>query len=192
MEYPKVIVLNDPELKALLEEKGTVVDEGRRMSEIINTLTDEMAALDIEIQEMEKTIDLGDIERQAEKITAKFNKIVKEMDDVKAKIFARMREKMPPEKRNAYDQKEKEKTTLEQERVKIGMRIQTFNDRIRPFTDAYKKKYCKEKGDTFNTLELKEGKVLLTIVNDFDDFAKRWELKQKAPQDKAAAPTNAI
>lgn len=186
MNYPKLIVLDDPKLKTLLEEKGAIVEEGRRMSDVIVTLETDMEALDVEIQALEKAIDLGDLEKQAEKITAEFNAIVKRMDAVKLKIFERLQAKMPKEKPELYAQKKKEKETIEQERIKNGMRIQSYNDKIRPFTDVYKVKYCKEKGDTFNTLELKDGKVILTITNDFDDFAKRWELKKTAPQNKEA------
>lgn len=187
MKYPKQIVLYDPLLKELLVGKGDAVTEGRGLTDQITTLEEDMGALDKELQKLEQGIDLGDIEEQAARITAKFNKIVKEMDAVKEKIFKRITAKLTPEmkvKRALHENKTKEKVALEEERVKVGLKIQLFNDKLKAPVEKLRNKYCKEKGDTLNTLELINGAIVLTVSNDFDDYEKAWDAKQLAPKNE--------
>lgn len=177
--YPRIVTLENPKLEKLLKEKSALVDSGRMTSEEIEVLEKEMDVIDKQIQELEHKVDISDINKQADIITKRFDDIVKEMEIVKNRIYERMRDQVPPELKNVYDQKKKEKDILEEARNKTALKVQQKNDKIIPLTRKLMKPFLQNEFEDYDTIRIENGKVVGTIFNHLEDFQKRHLSKTK-------------
>lgn len=179
MEYPKTVVLESEKLKKLLKEKADLVLDGRAISDEIIALEAEMDSVDKEIQEVEKGVDTKDLQEKAQGITERFNVIMEEMEAIKKETFARMKGVIGDELPNKYEALKKKKEQLENDRNKIGLKIQKYNDKLIPLGQKLMKPHLKDEFEDFDTLRLENGEAVGTIFSHLDDFYKRFRKGQK-------------
>lgn len=173
--YPKKINLKDSKLKKLLEDKKNLITQGRAKSEEIELLESNMKAIDEQIQEAEKKVDITDLDDKAKVIGAKVDEAIKEMQVVKQEIFDRMMAQTPPELRTKYDEFVKQKEEAETERNKIAIKAQKYTDKIIPLGRKLMKPFLEKKGDDYDTIRLEDDEIVASIFNHFDDFETKYD-----------------
>lgn len=177
LEYPRPVVINNPKLKTLLQEKSEMVMQGREISQEIEEIDAEMDLIDKEIQKKESQAKTKDLELMAKGITDKFNAVMKEMEDLKTKMYARAREKVGPELIESYESKKKLKEQKETERNKIAHKVGKWNDKIIPLSRKVMKPELKDEFDDYYGLVLENDEIIGTIFNHRVDFEKRFREK---------------
>ncbi len=179
-EYPRTVILEDKRLASFLKEKGELIKKGIAKSEEIETIEKDMTEIDKQVRVIEKTVDITDIDERAKLITESFNAVVQQMEDIKKEISARLSAAIPPEMIKEYDDKKKKKESLENERNKIALKVQKFNDKIIPLGQRLMKPMLQDEFEDYGSLQLEEDKVVATIFSHMADFTDRF-LKKKKP-----------
>lgn len=176
MNYPRTVIIEDPKLKGLLEEKKTLIEKGRLVSEDIEVKESEMAAIETEIIACESKADIKDLESVAQEITDRFNAIVKEMDECKQRIYDRMKDQVPSQLKESYDAAKKVKEELDNSRNKIALKVQKVKDKIVPLARKAMAPHLQDKYEDFEGLQLNpEGQIVGSIFSHKDDFEKRFD-----------------
>lgn len=177
MEYPRTVVLENDKLKELLIQKGELINAGRGKSERVEQLEAEMQKIDEKIQKIEDEVDITDLSVYANEVTKKFNKVVKEMDGVKQQIYDRMKDKVPKSLTDSYKKAKKAKEEMEIERNKVALKVQKFNDKLIPMARKVMAPFLENSYEDFNSLEIKDGKVIGTIFSHLDEFETNFKKK---------------
>lgn len=175
MTYPKRITLENDKLKTLLTEKAVLITSGRAVSEEIETLEKDMADIDVQIQEVEKTVDLTDLHEREQPLVESVNKTIEEMEAIKKEIYARMKEKVPADLYASYEEKDALKKKKEEERNKIALKAQKYNDKIVPLGRKLMKSHLADEFEDYDTLRLEDGVIVCTIFNHLEDFRKNFK-----------------
>lgn len=178
--YPRVVKIEDPKLKKLMEEKGDMVLEGREVSQEIEEIEIQMKKVDEEIQAEEAKVDISDLKPRADAATLKVNEAMSEMKAVKDEIYARMKSQVPKSLHEKYESLIKLKEEKESARNKIALKIQKWKDKIIPLAQKLMKPFLQDEFDDYNDLVLENGEVVGTIFNHQDEFLKRQRNKQRA------------
>jgi len=170
MEYPKIIKLENEELKNLIEEKSKLVNEGRAKSEEIEKLENEMAETEKLLVEEEKKVDLSQFKKKEKSITKRMEKCLADINDIKKAIYEKIRKETPQELRDKYDDIELKKKEKETERNKIALQAQKFNDKIIPLSRELMTPFLTDSFDDFDTIMIKDGEMVASIFNHIEDF----------------------
>jgi hypothetical protein len=174
LSYPRPVAIDSPKLKKLLEEKLEMVMNGREISQEVEEIDKEMDLIDKEIQKQELKADIKDLKKMATDITTRFNAIMKEMEDLKATMYKRAKEKVDPSLVQNYESKKKLKEEKETARRKIALKVQKWNDKIIPLSQALMRPELKDEYDDYYGLVLENNEVIGTIFNHKVDFEKRF------------------
>lgn len=174
----RTITIEHPKLKKLLAQKTEAVIKGREISEEIETLEAGLKSIDEEIQAVEKTVDLSDLDNKAKEITDKMNVIMTEMKAVEQEIYARCKAMVPKELGVKYEEKKKVKETWETERNKLGLKIQKIKDLIIPLTQKVAKPLLADEFEDFSDVRLENGEVVIDIFSHLENWkeARRKKL----------------
>jgi hypothetical protein len=170
MEYPRTVVLESDKLRQLLQEKTDLVLEGREMSQEIEFIENSMKAIDGEIQSIERLVDTKDIDVKAKEITDEMNAILDRAKTVKEELRDRLKVAVPSALIAQYEENEKNKTILEEERNKVALKVQKKNDKIIPLGRKLMAPYLQDEFEDYDTLRLEEGKVIATIFSHMEMF----------------------
>lgn len=179
MAYQRTIEIISPKLKKLVEEKGVLIESGRKISERVEELETKMANIDTEMQILEKQVDIKDLDEQAKTITDRFNAVVKEMEILKGRIYERMKEKVPTSLKEEYDKAKKIKEEKEIERNKIALKVQKYNDKIIPLAQKMMKEHILNEYEDVETIKLENGILVGTIFSHLEDFKERFKKGKK-------------
>ncbi|MEK9207142.1 MAG: hypothetical protein AAB922_01580 [Patescibacteria group bacterium] len=174
-EYPRIIKLENDKLRKLLEAKAELITQGRVISDEITQKEADMEQIDKDIQEVEKTVEADDIKVKAEAITLRFNEVVKEMDLVKQELYDRMKAGVGSELPAKYESVKEEKEKLENDRNKIALKVQKFNDKAIPIGRKLMKPHLEDSYEDYDSLRIENGEVVGTIFSHMDDFIKRFK-----------------
>lgn len=174
----RTITINNEKLNKLLSEKEALILEGRATSELIETKESELEAIDKQVQEIEKTVDIKDLEEKANEATEAFNLAVKQMEGVRNEIFARMSKAVPNELKTKYEDIKKEIEELEIKRNKIALNAQKRTDKIIPLARKEMAKFIEDEFEDFESLKLENGIIVGTIFNQVEEFKQNY-LKRK-------------
>lgn len=168
MEYPKIVKLDDPKLKKLIESKKALILEGRGVAGQIDLITESLAATNAKLVEAESAVDVKDLVLEAEEH-------IKKLEELKLVIFDRIKVNTPQELRDQYDQLEKQKAEKEKELNKIGHQVQKVKDKIIPIVQKLGKPHLEDEFEDFETTDLDEsGNPILTIFNHLEDWKKTF------------------
>lgn len=179
MAYQRTIEIISPKLKKLVEEKGVLIESGRKISERVEELETKMANIDTEMQILEKQVDIKDLDEQAKTITDRFNAVVKEMEILKGRIYERMKEMVPVSLKEEYDKAKKIKEEKETERNKIALKVQKYNDKIIPLAQKMMKEHILNEYEDVETIKLENGILVGTIFSHLEDFKERFKKGKK-------------
>ncbi len=177
MEYPKIITLENEKLSKLLAEKSELVTTGRAMSEEIEKLEAEMHQIDDEMKKIEKTVDISSFKAREQEITSKVEVAIKEMEQIQSEIKELMVAAIPAELGSKYATLKEEKDKKENERNKIALKVQKYNDKIIPQGRKLMKPYLEDNYDDYDTISLKDGKIVASIFNHVEDFKANFKKK---------------
>ncbi|MBP7540375.1 MAG: hypothetical protein KA802_10555 [Saprospiraceae bacterium] len=176
----KTINLDDNKLKDLLTKKGELITKGRELTDKIEDLEKQMKEVDDKLVLAEKEIDISDIDADAEDITNRFNALKAEMEDVNKRVRERLSEKVPQDLKETYDKLNKEHTALEEERNKIAINAQKYNDKIIPLTKKLLKPFILDEFDDYNMVNVNNGVVEVSIFNHIEEFKDTFRKKKNA------------
>lgn len=175
--YPKTITIENPKLKDLLTKKGELVTLGRARSVEIEEIEKEMELADKQLQEEEGKVDIKDLDDKAKIVGSKVDEAIKEMEVIKQEIFDRMMAQTPPELRTKYDELKTRKEKLETERNKIALKAQKFNDKIIPIGREIMKPFLQDQYEDYDTLSLDGDEIVATIFSHLNDFKTNFKKK---------------
>lgn len=181
MIYPKVHKIEDPKLKELLQKKTDLVIEGREISQDIEDITNGNVIIDKQIQELEAKVDLKEFQEEAAESTKKMQALIDEANEIQNKIYAKLKAEIPPELGEKYDKNKKLIDELENQRNKIGLKIQKIKDRIIPMTQKIAKPLLEDEFEDFSDVRIENGEVIIEIFSHLEDWkaARAKKLKEK-------------
>lgn len=173
--------LDNPKLKKLLQEKTDLILEGREKSQEVEELEQEMNQIDIEIQALEKTVDLSEIEAKAKDITDRMNIVMTEMQNVEKEIYEKVKVAVPQELKDKYAEKKRLKEKFENERNRIALKVQKKKDLIIPLTQRIAKSLLQDEFEDYSDVRLENGEVILEFFSHLEDWkeAHRKKLQNK-------------
>lgn len=177
MQYPKNITIKNDKLKDLMLKKKELVEKGRGVSEEIETLEKEMEEIDTKLKEEEKKVNIDDFIEKEKAISIKVDEAIKEMNEIKKEIYARMKAEIPPELGIKYDELEKAKEEKETERNKIALKAQKFNDKIIPLSREMLKPFLEDVYEDYDSLYLEDDEIVATIFSHLNDFKINFKKK---------------
>lgn len=177
--YPREVKLENPELKSLIEEKSKLVTEGRAKSVEIEKLELEMADTEKLLIEEEKKVDLDEFHKKEKSITKRMDKCIKDIDEVKKEIYAKIKAETPQELRNKYDEAKRQKEEKETERNKIALSAQKYNDKIIPLSRGLIKPLLQDEFEDYDTIMIKDGEIVCSIFSHLDDFKTNFNKTKK-------------
>ncbi len=175
--YPKSVTIENTKLKELLKKKGELIKTGRAKSEEIEKLEKEMEETDALVQAEEKKVNIDDL-LEKEKVETKIvEECIEKMKLIKQEIYDRMIKEVPKELHDKYDDLRKRKETLEEERNKIALKAQKWNDKIIPLGKECMKPFIEDAFDDYDTLQLEGDEIVATIFNHLHDFKTNFKRK---------------
>ena len=177
MIYPKTVQIENNELKDLLLKKAELINKGRGVSEEIEKLEVEMEEINKKLMEEEAKVDISDLNEKQKAIGAKVDEAIKEMQAVKEEIFARMKAQVPPELGEKYDELKKIKEDKEEQRNKIALKAQKFNDKIIPMGKSMMKPFLEDQYEDYDSLSIENGEIVATIFSHLNDFKTNFKKK---------------
>lgn len=175
--YPKVITIESPKLKTLLEKKGELIKIGRTKSEEIDQVEKEMEETDQLVQAEEKKVNIDDLLEKEKAETKIVEESIERMKVIKQEIYDRMIKEVSPELHTKYDELQKKKEELEEERNKIALKAQKYNDKIIPLGRELMKPFLEDQFDDFDTLKIDGDEIVATIFNHLTDFKNNFKKK---------------
>ncbi len=181
--YPRIIKLTDKNLLKLEQEKGQIIEEGRVITQKIESLEVEMGKIDVRLQKEEAKVDIKDLKEQGNKISKEMDVSVKyytdEIKKIQQAIFDRMSEKTDSELRKQHEELKKQKEILETERNKKALKAQKFKDRIIPLARKLLKPHLENEYEDFYDIKLENGEIVGSIFSHLDEFEKNYQKRKK-------------
>lgn len=168
--YPKLIKLDSPKLLALLVEKGKLIEQGREKSKCIETYENTMTEVEKELQLEEAKVDISDLRLQGEEVAKEMDVLIAKMTAIKNNIYLRMKEQTPESLRTRYEELKELKESTETDRNKIAIKAQKYNDKLIPLGRKLMSPYLENEYEDYDTLQLKDGKIVATIFNHLEDY----------------------
>jgi len=179
MNYPKQVKLENEELKKLLEEKAELVKNGRAKSVDIEELEKQMAEVEKELVAEESKVDLGEFKKREKAITKRMEKCIKDIDDIKKEIYAKVKKETPQGIRDKYEDIKKQKEDAETERNKFALNVQKYNDKIIPIGRDLMKTFLENEFDDYDSIRIENGEIVCSIFNHLNDFKIKFNEKRK-------------
>jgi len=178
-KYPRTIKLEDDKLKSLIEAKGELVKKGRAKSAEIEKIEIEMDKIEKDLMKEEKKVDLKEFKKREKDISKRMEKCIKDIDVVKKDIWAKIKEETPQDLRDKYDKADKSKEKLENERNKIALKAQKYNDKIIPLGRKLMKPYLENEFEDYDTIMMKDGEILSSIFSHLEEFKINFNKRRK-------------
>lgn len=172
------VELKNKNLQDLLEKKGHLINQGRSISEEIENLEKEMQAIDTELVEAEKLVDISDLDADAKDLTERFNALKEEMDVLNKKVATRLSENAPKELTDKYHTMKKMLDTLEQDRNKVAIKAQKYNDKIIPMVRTLLKPHLKDEFDDFGSVQVEGGVIKGEIFSHLEEWKEAFRKKK--------------
>ncbi|HDO20103.1 MAG TPA: hypothetical protein ENG81_01070 [Candidatus Bathyarchaeota archaeon] len=179
MNYPREHKIENEELKKLIIKKGEIVKKGRAKSNEIAELEIEMDKINTELMAEEKKVDLKEFGKREKAITDTMEKCIKDMDKVKLDIYAKMKEETSKDLRARYDEANKSKEKKENERNKIALKAQKFNDKIIPLGREIMTPFLEDEYEDYSTIMVKDGEIIATVFSHLQDWKIAFNKKRK-------------
>lgn len=182
-QYPRVITLNHPKLIKLEQEKGTIIEEGRAISQKIEEVELEMGKLDTRLQIEESKVDIKDLKLEGDGLVKEMEALIQEytgkIKAIEVKIFDRMKANTDNKLREDHEVLAKQKEELENERNKKALKAQKIKDRIIPLARRVLAPHLENKYEDFYDIRLKDGVIVGTIFSHLNDWDKNFTEKLK-------------
>jgi predicted nucleic acid-binding Zn-ribbon protein len=175
----KEITLDNPKLKKLLEEKGLLINQGRSISEELESIENQMQEIDKKLVDAEAEIDITDLNAEAEYLTKEFNILKEQMDELNKQVRERLSSEVPKELTDKYDTLKKMHTELEEERNKIALKAQKYNDKIIPIVQKLLTPHLQDEFDDFGSVEVVDGVIKGQIFNHLEDFKNAFRKRKQ-------------
>jgi len=171
----KTIKLEDKKLLKLLTEKGDLISVGREISTKIEEIEKEMEEVDKLVQAEEKKVDINDLTDKEKAISDIVQKCIDDMNAIKEEIYKRMSEKVDHTLHEKYENLKKNKEDAEEERNKIAIKAQKYNDKIIPLTRKLMTPFLEDMYDDYETINVEGGEIVATIFNHLDEFKTNFK-----------------
>jgi len=179
MNYPRTVKLENKKLKALITEKGKLVEKGRAKSKEIEELEKEMIDIEKELMKEENYVNLEKFSKREKKITKRMEKCIQDIEKVKKEIYAKVKAETSQELRDKYDEAKKQKEEKEIERNKIALKAQKYNDKIIPLSRELMKPFLQDEFEDYDTIMIKDGEIVSSIFSHLEDFKINFNKRKK-------------
>lgn len=175
--YPRLVTLENDKLKKLLTEKSIIVTEGRQISSDIEILETEMEAIDTQIKEIEKTINIDEFHAEEKLLTEQVEACLARLQEIQKEIYAKMKVAVPEELGERYETIKNKKEALETKRNKIALKAQKYNDKIIPLSRKLMKPLLEDQYEDYETIKVEDGQIIATIFSHLNDFKTNFKKK---------------
>lgn len=173
----KTIKLENKKLLNYLIEKGNLIDTGRGLSDRIEELEKEMEVIDEAIKAEEKKVNIDDLVEKEKEISERVQKCIDDMNAVKKEIYERMDKEVDHTLHTKYEDLKATKEKKEEERNKIAIKAQKYNDKIIPLTRTLMKPFLEDEFDDYDTIKIEGGEIVATIFNHLDEYKTNFKKK---------------
>jgi len=171
-----MIKLTNKKIVDLLSQKEELVFEGREISKQMEEIEAKIAELDKQERVITDDIKPDDLIQSGEKLKAEINHQIEELkkigtaiEDIKLKAIP---EEMVKEHYALRDEREK----LENDRNKIGLKIQKIKDKVIPMIKKEVIPHLKEYDD-IESSEILNGEVIIKTFNRLEEFKNSFKKK---------------
>jgi len=106
-------------------------------------------------------------------------KCIKDINEIKKAIYAKIKKETPQELRDKYDEINKRKEEMETERNKIALSAQKYNDKIIPLSRDLIKPFLEDAYEDNDTIKVENGEIVATIFSHLDDFKINFNKKKQ-------------
>lgn len=171
----KKITLKDDKLFKLLTEKAELITIGRAKSVEIEKIEIEQEEADKNIQENEKQVNIDDLLEEEKVLTTLVEDAIEKMNDIKKRIYERMKSHVDPELYKKYDEIKKNKDDLESERNKIALKAMKYNGKIIPLGRKLMKPFLEDIYDDYETIKIEDGEIVCSLFNHLEEFKTNFK-----------------
>lgn len=169
-----MITLENPKLYKLIEEKDALVKTGRKISSELETIEFKINKL----QDKEKVItgkhQNKELMTKGEIARLEMERAMKAFDEIANQIHADKLAAIPQTMKDEHFALLKLRSDKEADRNKVALKIQKYKDKMIPLLKKLIKPHLGEFDDT-ETVEVKDGKILVTTFNYIEDFKKKFK-----------------
>jgi len=173
-----MIELDNQKMYKLIESKDELVKLGRKISSELETIEFKINKL----QDKEKVItgksESKELLTRGEIARLEMERATKSFDKVAAEIHAFKLAAIPVQMKKDHYDLMAFRETKEEDRNKIALKIQKIKDKLIPLLKKEIEPFLKEYEDT-QTVELKNGKIIVETFSYLDDFKKQFKNKKK-------------
>jgi predicted nucleic acid-binding Zn-ribbon protein len=173
-----MIELTNERLYKLIETKDELVKSGRKLSSELETIEFKIK----KFQDKEKVItgktEPKDLMTKGEIIRLELERAMKSFDEIAAQIQEAKLQAIPAQMKADHLALMKKREELETERNKIALKIQKIKDKLVPILKKEITPHLQEFDDT-ESVELKNGKIIVKTFNYLEDFKKQFRNKKK-------------
>lgn len=179
MTYPRIETINNDKLKELLDKKTALVLEGREITNDIEEIEQGNTIIDKQIQDLEAKVDLTEFKEEAAESTKKMQALLEEANAIQDKIYAKLKEAIPPELGIKYGKNKDLISELEKKRNKVGLKIQKIKDLIIPLTQKVAKPLLHDEFEDFGDVRIENGEVIVEIFSHLETWKEQRAKKLK-------------
>lgn len=170
-----MITLDNPRLVKFINDKDTLVQEGRKITRDIENLEvrikgfeNREKAITAKVKPSIESIEKGN------KLTDEINAKIKELETLGMEIENQKLAAVPAKMKEDHLNLLKQKETLERDRNKIALKIQKIKDKIVPIIQKECKPLLKNEFDDIETASIKDDKIVIKTFNHVEDFKSKF------------------
>lgn len=171
-----MIEIKNVKIVKFLEEKDSLVKEGRAISEKIDTVQKKIQENNKKQLEITAKVEAKELVAEGEALQKQINADLEKLNEIGNKIMKAKLDGIPDKVKVEFFALKEEQEKLEKDRNKIALKVQKIKDRVIPLIH----KEVKDKLGEFDDIEsthLSKGKVIVKTYNKVEEL--KATLKKK-------------
>lgn len=168
------MILNNKKLVTFLEQKDTLVEEGRKISKRIEKVERKIQSCEDKEKVITGKVQPVELGEKAEALKAQINELVKEFEKVASDIQKEKLNAIPKKLEEEHLALMKEKEQLERDRNKIALKVQKIKDRVIPIIKKEVAPLLDEYED-IETATIVDGKVEVKTYSRLEEWKSKFK-----------------
>jgi predicted nucleic acid-binding Zn-ribbon protein len=166
----KTLTINNPKIVTYLQDKDTLVKQGRKISEKIEKIEAKIAKNDARQREITTKVEPTELIKAGKALQEDINQKLTDLDFIGDQIMQAKLAAIPEEVKKEYFILKKEKEELEEDRNKIALKVQKIKDRVVPIIKKEVKPLLGEYED-IETAQVARGQVKIEVFS----YLEQWK-----------------
>ena len=173
-----MIKIENKKILTLLQDKESLIIEGRKVSYHLEKVETKIANLTKKEKEITSKIEPKDLIDKGNIINTHIDELMKDLQKVADAIYDLKYNAIPEEIRKEHQELVSRKEQLEIDRNKIALKVQKVKDRVIPMIRKEVAPKLAEYED-IETAQIKGKTVTVKTFNHLEDWKKSWVAKNK-------------